>query len=67
MAALILVAFSQYFAALLLAFIVFHPSCGAFVCLAQALLMDLAPGRLEQNAARWTFSGSLGFSFGFYC
>ncbi|MCX6080083.1 MAG: MFS transporter [Chloroflexi bacterium] len=58
--ALFLTAFSQSFLALLLSFVVFHPSSGAFVSLSQASLMDLAPNRQEQNMARWTFAGSLG-------
>src|SRR2546423_6111266 len=58
--AALLVAASQSFAALLLAFIVFSPAAGAFVGLAQAALMDNAPARREQNMARWVFAGSLG-------
>src|SRR5207253_2384738 len=34
---------------------------GAFVSLAQATLMDLAPDRRERNMARWTFAGSFGY------
>lgn len=45
---------------LLLSFILFFPSSGAFVSLSQASLMDSAPDRHEQNMARWTLAGSLG-------
>lgn len=57
---LILTALSHSFAPLLLSFILFYPSSGAFVGLAQANLMDSAPDRHEQNMARWTSAGSLG-------
>ena len=56
----LLVAGSQSFAFLLLAFIIFAPAAGAFVSLSQASLMDSAPTRHEQNLARWAFAGSLG-------
>jgi len=62
--ALILTATSQNFALLLLSFILFYPSSGAFVSLSQASLMDSAPERHEQNMARWTFAGSLGIVTG---
>lgn len=55
-----LTAISQDFWVLLLSFIVFYPSSGAFVSLSQAALMDEEPARHEQNMARWTFAGSLG-------
>jgi|CXWK01.1.fsa_nt_gi FSR family fosmidomycin resistance protein-like MFS transporter len=58
--ALLLTGFSQGFTTLLVAFMVFGPASGAFVSLAQATLMDLAPHRHEQNMARWTFAGSVG-------
>lgn len=45
---------------LLLSFILFFPSSGAFVALSQATLMDSDPARHEQNMARWTFAGSFG-------
>jgi MFS transporter, FSR family, fosmidomycin resistance protein len=45
---------------LLLSFILFFPSSGAFVALSQAKLMDSDAARHEQNMARWTFAGSLG-------
>jgi FSR family fosmidomycin resistance protein-like MFS transporter len=41
-----------------------YPSSGAFVSLSQAVLMDMDPGRREQNMARWTFAGSLGVAAG---
>ncbi len=55
---------SQSYIPLLFAFILFHPSSGAFVSLSQASLMDSAPERHEQNMARWTFAGSLGVVLG---
>ena len=58
--ATLLVAGSQSFAALLLAFIIFYPASGAFVSLSQSTLMDLEPTRHEHNMARWTFAGSVG-------
>jgi FSR family fosmidomycin resistance protein-like MFS transporter len=48
------------FSILLLSFVLFFPSSGAFVSLSQANLMDSDPGRHEQNMARWTVAGSLG-------
>jgi MFS transporter, FSR family, fosmidomycin resistance protein len=54
------VAASQSYLALILAMILFNPSSGAFVNLAQASLMDHDPARNEYNMARWTFAGSLG-------
>jgi FSR family fosmidomycin resistance protein-like MFS transporter len=62
--ALFLVATSQSFGWLLLAFALFYPASGAFVSLSQAALMDAAPERHEQNMARWTFAGSVGIVFG---
>jgi FSR family fosmidomycin resistance protein-like MFS transporter len=58
--ALLMVSVSHSFALLLCAFVLFSPASGAFVNLAQASLMDDAPGRREQNMARWGFAGSLG-------
>ncbi|HJR08870.1 MAG TPA: MFS transporter [Pyrinomonadaceae bacterium] len=58
--ALLLVALSNGFAFLLLAFVLFNPAAGAFVSLSQAALMDSAPARREQNMARWAFAGALG-------
>jgi FSR family fosmidomycin resistance protein-like MFS transporter len=59
-----LVAMSQNYLALLMAFIIFYPASGAFVSLSQSTLMDIEPKRHEQNMARWTFAGSLGLVFG---
>jgi len=53
-------ALSHSFWPLLLSFILFYPSSGAFVSLSQATLMDSDPARHEQNMARWTFAGSAG-------
>ena len=58
--ALLLVATSQSFWALLLAFVLLNPASGAFVSLSQAALMDIEPDRHEQNMARWTLAGSVG-------
>jgi FSR family fosmidomycin resistance protein-like MFS transporter len=58
--ALLLTAASQSFIALLLSFMLFYPSSGAFVSLSQATLMDTDSGRHEHNMARWTLAGSLG-------
>jgi len=38
-----------------------NPAVGAFVSLAQATLMDLAPADRERSMARWTLAGSLGY------
>jgi MFS transporter, FSR family, fosmidomycin resistance protein len=51
---------SYSFLFLLLSFILFFPSSGAFVSLSQANLMDADTTRHEQNMARWTLAGSLG-------
>jgi MFS transporter, FSR family, fosmidomycin resistance protein len=51
---------STTFYLLLFSFILFFPSSGAFVSLAQANLMDADPSRHEPNMARWTFAGSVG-------
>jgi MFS transporter, FSR family, fosmidomycin resistance protein len=59
-AAALLIALSRNFLALMLAYVVFNPSAGAFVGLSQAALMDAEPARREQNMARWTLSGTLG-------
>jgi MFS transporter, FSR family, fosmidomycin resistance protein len=63
-AASALVGASTSFAALLAATILFNPAAGAFVGLSQAALMDAAPGRREQNMARWSLFGALGNCFG---
>jgi MFS transporter, FSR family, fosmidomycin resistance protein len=59
-----LTAVSHSYLVLLISFIVFNPSSGAFVSLSQATLMDSAPSRHEQNMARWTFAGSVGVVLG---
>jgi FSR family fosmidomycin resistance protein-like MFS transporter len=58
--ALLIVATSQSFWGLLLAFILMYPASGAFVSLSQAALMDADTDRHEQNMARWTLAGSVG-------
>lgn len=58
--AAVLVAMSQSFIGLILAMILFYPSSGSFVNLAQSTLMDSDPERHEQNMARWTLAGSVG-------
>lgn len=58
--AAVLVATSQSFIGLILAMILFYPSSGSFVNLAQSTLMDSDPERHEQNMARWTLAGSVG-------
>ena len=58
--ALVAIAVAPAFGWLLLAFAVLYPASGAFVALSQADLMDSAPGRREQNMARWTLAGSIG-------
>jgi len=59
-----LIAVSHSFVFLLISFIIFNPSSGAFVSLSQATLMDSDPSRHEHNMARWTFAGSVGVVFG---
>jgi MFS transporter, FSR family, fosmidomycin resistance protein len=56
-----LTSFAVGFSTLLLALVVANPASGAFVSLAQATLMDLAPAQRERNMARWTFAGSFGY------
>lgn len=62
--ACLLTAISRSYVFLLISFVVFNPSSGAFVSLSQATLMDSEPTRHEQNMARWTFAGSLGVVLG---
>jgi FSR family fosmidomycin resistance protein-like MFS transporter len=52
------------FVVLLVALLIGNPSAGAFVSLAQATLMDRAPAEREQNMARWTVAGSIGYVAG---
>jgi FSR family fosmidomycin resistance protein-like MFS transporter len=56
-----LASLSTGFWLLLAALVVGNPATGAFVSLAQATLMDLAPDRRERNMAWWTLAGSLGY------
>jgi MFS transporter, FSR family, fosmidomycin resistance protein len=58
--ALALAAAASAFALLLVAFVVLFSSSGAFVSLSQATVMDLEPGRREQNMARWSVAGGIG-------
>jgi len=59
-----LTAVSHSYLVLMISFIIFNPSSGAFVSLSQATLMDSDPRRHEQNMARWTFAGSVGVVLG---
>jgi FSR family fosmidomycin resistance protein-like MFS transporter len=59
-----LTAVSHNFVFLLISFIIFNPSSGAFVSLSQATLMDSNPSRHVYNMARWTFAGSVGVVLG---
>lgn len=61
---LFLTSISTSFLLLLVSFVLFNPSSGAFVSLSQANLMDSDPNRHEQNMARWTFAGSVGVLMG---
>jgi FSR family fosmidomycin resistance protein-like MFS transporter len=63
-AACLLTGISRNFTLLLISFILFNPSSGAFVTLSQATLMDSDPTRHEQNMARWTFAGQVGVVLG---
>jgi MFS transporter, FSR family, fosmidomycin resistance protein len=58
--ALALAAMARSFAGLLVAFVLFFPSSGAFVSLTQSGLMDADPARREQHMARWELAGSAG-------
>lgn len=49
------------FWSLLVALVIGNPATGAFVSLAQATLMDLAPDRRERSMAWWTLAGSFGY------
>lgn len=60
----VLAAASGSFWPLLAAYVLSFPASGAYVSLSQAVLMDLEPGRHEQNMARWTLSGSLAVVLG---
>lgn len=52
------------FPLLLAAFIVGAPAAGAFVTLAQTVLMDAAPDHHERSMARWVFVGWIGVTVG---
>lgn len=56
-----LLAAATGFWTLLVALVAFNPASGAFVGLAQAVLMDGDPGARERNMARWTLAGSFGY------
>ncbi len=62
--ACLLTAISHNFLILLISFIVFYPSSGAFVTLSQATLMDQDTARHEHNMARWTCAGQVGVVLG---
>lgn len=57
---IILVGSSKNFPLMLVGMVLAYPASGAFVTLAQAVLMDIHPGREPQMMARWTVFGSLG-------
>ncbi len=57
---LFMIALSQMFGLLLLAFCVMGTASGAYVNLAQATLIDLNPDRAEQTMARWVLLGAIG-------
>lgn len=59
-AALVVMAGAPSYALLLGAFVAYFPASGAFVGLAQAVLVDREPGRGEALMARWTLAGSVG-------
>jgi len=66
LSALVLVgnAVATGFPMLLVAFILGAPAAGAFVTLAQTVLMDAAPDHHERSMARWVFVGSIGVTTG---
>ncbi len=59
-ASALLTGLAPNFVVLLASFILFFPASGAFVSVAQTVLMDLDPRRMELQMARWTLAGSLG-------
>lgn len=59
-AAILMISSSMNFVFLLAGLVLAYPASGAFVTLAQAILMDIHPGREPQMMARWTVFGSLG-------
>ncbi len=58
--ALLLTGISRTFTLLLISFMLFYPSSGAFVSLSQTAMMDRDPDSHEKNMAKWSFAGSLG-------
>ena len=52
------------FPLLLAAFVIGAPAAGAFVTLAQTVLMDAAPDHHERSMARWVFVGWIGVTVG---
>ncbi len=62
--ATLLTGLAPNYAFLLIAFILFFPGSGAFVSVAQTVLMDLDPRRMELQMARWTLAGSIGVVVG---
>lgn len=59
-AALAAMAGAPTYLVLLAAFVVYYPASGAFVSLAQAVLVDTDPERGTALMARWTLAGSVG-------
>jgi FSR family fosmidomycin resistance protein-like MFS transporter len=57
---LAMIAFSQTYLVILIAFCVLYPASGAYVNLAQGTLIDLNPTRAEHTLARWVLIGALG-------
>jgi MFS transporter, FSR family, fosmidomycin resistance protein len=58
--AVMLMAMSQSYPMLLLAYMLAYPASGAFVNTSQATLMDSNPARHDVNMARWVLAGSVG-------
>lgn len=56
-ASALLTGLAPNFVVLLASFILFFPASGAFVSVAQTVLMDLDPRRMELQMARWTQIG----------
>lgn len=63
-AALAAMAGAPTYLVLLAAFVVYYPASGAFVSLAQAVLVDTDPQRGIALMARWTLAGSVGVVVG---
>jgi MFS transporter, FSR family, fosmidomycin resistance protein len=59
-ASLVLVAAADGLVPLLVAFAILSPASGAFVSLAQATMMDRAPGGRDRAMALWVLAGSVG-------